>query len=68
MLYSQLGQPDKADHDYRAAEDNFRKPAFATGDASAEKKRRAILRQHAALLQKEGKTDAAHRLLEEAAK
>jgi tetratricopeptide (TPR) repeat protein len=68
MLYSQLGQTDKADHDYRAAEDNFRKPAFATGDASAEKKRRAILRQHAALLQKEGKTDAAHRLLEEAAK
>jgi tetratricopeptide (TPR) repeat protein len=68
MLYSQLGQTDKADHDYRAAEDNFRKPAFASGDASAEKKRRAILRQHAALLQKEGKTEAAHRLLEEAAK
>jgi tetratricopeptide (TPR) repeat protein len=68
MIYSQLGQTDKADHDYRAAEENFRKPAFDTGDASAEKKRRAILRQHAALLQKEGKTDAAHRLLEEAAK
>jgi tetratricopeptide (TPR) repeat protein len=68
MIYSQLGETDKADHDYRAAEENFRKPAFATGDASAEKKRRAILRQHAALLQKEGKTDAAHRLLEEAAK
>ncbi len=68
MLYSQLGQTDKADRDYRTAEDNFRKPAFATGDASAEKKRRAILRQHAALLQKEGKTEAAHRLLEEAAK
>src|SRR6202789_4265030 len=68
MIYSQLGETDKADHDYRAAEENSRKPAFATGDASAEKKRRAILRQHAALLQKEGKTDAAHRLLEEAAK
>jgi tetratricopeptide (TPR) repeat protein len=68
MLYSQLGQTDKADHDYRAAEENFRKPAFDTSDPSAEKKRRAILRQHAALLQKEGKTDAAHRLREEAAK
>ena len=68
MIYSQLGQTDKADHDYRVAEDNFRKPGYATGDATAEKKRRTILRQHAALLQKEGKTDAAHRLLEEAVK
>jgi tetratricopeptide (TPR) repeat protein len=67
MIYSQLGETDKADHDYRAAEDNFRKAASATGDASAAKTR-TILRQHAALLQKEGKTDAAHRLLEEAAK
>ena len=35
-----------------------------TADSAAvEKKRRAILRQHAALLQKEGKTEAAHQLL-----
>jgi tetratricopeptide (TPR) repeat protein len=68
MLYNQLGEIDKADRDYRAAEANFRKASFNASEASAEKKRRAILRQHAALLQKEGKTEAAHQLLEEAAK
>jgi tetratricopeptide (TPR) repeat protein len=68
MIYAQLGEIDKADRDYRAAEANFRKAAFNSGEPSAEKKRRAILRQHAALLQKEGKTAAAHQLLEEAAK
>ena len=68
MIYNQLGEIDKADHDYRSAEANFRKASFNSGEASAEKKRRAILRQHAALLQKEGKTEAAHQLLEEAAK
>jgi len=68
MIYTQLGEMDKADRDYRAAEANFRKASFNSGEPSAEKKRRAILRQHAALLQKEGKTEAAHQLLEEAAK
>ena len=68
MLYNQLGEVDKADRDYRAAEANFRKASFNASEASAEKKRRAILRQHAALLQKEGKTAAAQQLLEEAAK
>jgi tetratricopeptide (TPR) repeat protein len=68
MIYTQLGEDDKADRDYRAAEANFRKASFNSSEASAEKKRRAILRQHAALLQKEGKTEAAHQLLEEAAK
>jgi tetratricopeptide (TPR) repeat protein len=68
MIYNQLGEVDKADRDYRAAEANFRKASFNSGEPSAEKKRRAILRQHAALLQKEGKTEAAHQLLEEAAK
>jgi tetratricopeptide (TPR) repeat protein len=68
MIYAQLGENDKADRDYRAAEANFRKASFNSGEASAEKKRRAILRQHAALLQKEGKTEAAHQLLQEAAK
>jgi len=67
MIYNQLGQVEKADRDYRAAEDNFRKAALIS-DAAVEKKRRTILRQHAALLQKEGKTEAAHQLLEEAAK
>jgi tetratricopeptide (TPR) repeat protein len=68
MIYTQMGEMDKADRDYRAAEANFRKASFNSGEPSAEKKRRAILRQHAALLQKEGKTEAAHQLLEEAAK
>jgi tetratricopeptide (TPR) repeat protein len=68
MIYSQMGQNDKADRDYRAAEANFRKPAPDGDDGSIEKKRRTILRQHAALLEKEGKTEAAHQLLQEAAK
>jgi tetratricopeptide (TPR) repeat protein len=68
MIYNELGETDKADRDYRAAEANFRKPSFTSDDQSAEKKRRLILRQHAALLQKEGKTEAAQRLLEEASK
>src|SRR5580658_7722404 len=65
MLYAELGENDKADRDYRAAEANFRKASINPEEATAEKKRRAILRQHAALLQKEGKTAAAHQLLEE---
>lgn len=68
MIYSQMGAMDKADRDYRAAEENFRKPSPEADSAAVEKKRRAILRQHAALLQKEGKTEAAQRLLQEAAK
>jgi tetratricopeptide (TPR) repeat protein len=68
MIYSQMGQNDKADRDYRAAEENFRKASKATDTAAAQKKRRAILRQHAALLQKEGKTEAAAQLLQEAQK
>jgi tetratricopeptide (TPR) repeat protein len=68
MIYFQMGQNDKADRDYRAAEENFRKTPKGTDTAAAEKKRRTILRQHAALLQKEGKTDAAAQLLQEAQK
>jgi hypothetical protein len=68
MIYTQMGQNDKADRDYRAAEENFRKAPKATGTAAVEKKRRTILRQHAALLQKEGKTEAAAQLLQEAQK
>ena len=68
MIYTELGQIDKADHDYRSAEENFRKATVTADGQSVEKKRRTILRQHAALLQKEGKTEAAHQLLLEAAK
>ncbi len=68
MIYSQMGQNDKADRDYRAAEENFRKASKGTDTAATQKKRRTILRQHAALLQKEGKTEAAAQLLQEAQK
>jgi Flp pilus assembly protein TadD len=68
MIYTQMGQNDKADRDYRVAEENLRKPYPNADAATVEKKRRAILRQHAAMLQKEGKTEAAHKLLLEAAK
>jgi tetratricopeptide (TPR) repeat protein len=68
MLYNQLGEVDKADRDYRVAEANFRKALPASVSRSTEKKRRAILRQHAALLEKQGKTEAANQLLQEAAK
>ena len=68
MLYNQLGEVNKADRDYRAAEANLSKTSLDASGQSLEKKRRAILRQHAALLQKEGKTAAAQRLLAEAAK
>jgi tetratricopeptide (TPR) repeat protein len=68
MLYAQMGQTDKADRDYRAAEENFRKPSESDDPAGVAKKRRTILRQHAAMLQKEGKTEAAHQLLQEASR
>jgi tetratricopeptide (TPR) repeat protein len=68
MIHAEMGENAKAEHDYRAAEDNLRKPVGLADPATVEKKRKAILRQHAALLQKEGKTDAAHKLLLEAAK
>ena len=68
MIYNQMGQIDKADRDYRAAEANFRKPSPTGATTGAEKKRRAILRQHAALLEKEGKPEAAHQLRLEAEK
>jgi tetratricopeptide (TPR) repeat protein len=68
MLYAQMGETDKADRDYRAAEENFRKPSQSEDPAAIAKKRRTILRQHAAMLQKEGKTEAAHQLLQEASR
>jgi hypothetical protein len=68
MIYNQLGDAARADRDYRAAEANFRKPSFDASAENAARKRRTILRQHAALLEKEGKTAAAKQLLAEAAK
>ncbi len=66
MIFNQLGDATKADRDYRAAEDNFRKTTAT--DPLPIKKRRMILREHAALLNKQGKTEAAHQLLDEASK
>ena len=69
MLYNQLGQNERADHDYRAAEESFRKQERAQkGDVHADSKMKMVLHEHAALLKKEGKTAAAERLLAEAAK
>jgi len=68
MIYTQMGQNEKAEHDYHVAEENLRKPLPTADAAAVQKKRRAILRQHAALLEKEGKTEAAQKLLAEAAR
>lgn len=68
MIYSQLGDPSHADHDYRLAEESLRKHQRDEGEQHPDKKMRAVLRQHAALLQKEGKTTAAQKLLDEASK
>jgi tetratricopeptide (TPR) repeat protein len=69
MIYNQLGENERADHDYRAAEESFRKQERTQkGDVHADSKMKMVLHQHAALLKKEGKTAAAERLLAEAAK
>jgi tetratricopeptide (TPR) repeat protein len=68
MVYSEMGQSERADRDYRAAEESLRKHDREEGAAHAGQTTKAVLRQHAALLQKEGKTEMAQRLLEEAAK
>jgi tetratricopeptide (TPR) repeat protein len=68
MIYSQLGQKQNADHDYRAAEDSLRKQLQAEGAEHPDKKMRAVLRQHAALLESQGDTAGAQKLLDEAAK
>lgn len=67
MIYSQIGNEDRADRDYRAAEISFRRAARDQG-GHPDQKMRTVLRQHAALLQKEGRTEAAKQLLAEASK
>ncbi|HEY4051693.1 MAG TPA: hypothetical protein VGM27_32965 [Acidobacteriaceae bacterium] len=68
MIYAQLGETESADHDYRAAEESFRRHQKEQGAEHPEKKMRTVLRQHAALLQKAGKTEASEKLLAEASK
>jgi tetratricopeptide (TPR) repeat protein len=68
MVYSEMGQSERADHDYQAAEESFRKHERDEGAGHASQKMKAVLRQHAALLKKEGKVEMAQKLLEEAAK
>ena len=67
MIYSELGDSAHADHDYWEAEDSLRKEQKTEGGSHPNKKMRSVLRQHAALLLKEGKPDAAQKLLAEAA-
>lgn len=67
MIYAQLGDNNRADRDYRAAEASFRKQEREQKDQPDEKMK-TVLRQHAALLEKEGKTAEAQKLLAEAAK
>ncbi len=68
MIYYQLGENGPADRDYRAAEESFRKQQREQRAEHPDKKMKAILRQHASLLEKEGKTEASQKLLAEAAK
>ncbi len=68
MVYSEMGQTDRADRDYRAAEESLRKHEREQGAAHTGQTMKAVLRQHAALLKKEGKTEMAQQLLAEAAK
>jgi hypothetical protein len=68
MVYSEMGQSERADRDYRAAEESYRKYEREQGAGHTSNKMRALLRQHAALLKQEGKTEMAQKLLEEAAK
>jgi hypothetical protein len=67
MIYNELGDVGRADHDYREAEISFRKQQRREGKAHPDKKMKAVLRQHAALLAKEGRLDASEKLLAEAA-
>lgn len=67
MIYSQLGQLDHADRDYRAAEESFRRQQRTEGADGPSAKMRMVLRQHAALLRKEGRLAESQKLLEEAA-
>jgi tetratricopeptide (TPR) repeat protein len=68
MAHSQLGEYSLADRDYRAAEESLRKHEREQGDLHPDTKMKMVLRQHAMVLEREGKPDAAQKLLAEAAK
>lgn len=68
MAHSQLGEYSLADRDYRAAEESLRKHEREQGELHPDKKMKMVLRQHAMVLQQEGRPDAAQKLLAEAAK
>ena len=68
MIYSELRENGPADRDYRAAEESFRRHEREQGAEHHDSKMKAVLRQHAALLEKEGKRDASRKLLAEAEK
>jgi tetratricopeptide (TPR) repeat protein len=68
MVYSEMGQAERAGRDYRAAEESLRKHEREQGVTHTSQTMKAVLHQHAALLKKEGKTEMAQQLLQEAAK
>lgn len=68
MIYSQLNDFRHADLDYRAAESSFRREQRREGSRSPSARMRSVLRQHAALLQKQGKLAESQKLLREASK
>lgn len=67
MINSQLGNTSQADHDYQLAEQSSRKRQQQQGEQHPDAKMKQILRQHAALLKKQGETAASQKLLAEAA-
>lgn len=68
MIYTEIGDDVHADRDYREAEYSFRKQERQQAQEHPGKKMKTVLRQHAALLKKEGKTGASQKLLAEAEK
>jgi hypothetical protein len=68
MIHAQLAEESLADRDYRAAEESFRKQEREQGAQHPDRKMKTVLRQHAAMLESEGKTTASQKLLAEAAR
>jgi tetratricopeptide (TPR) repeat protein len=66
MVHFQLGEYSLADRDYRSAEESFRKQEKEEGATHPGGKMKTVLRQHAMVMQREGKVEAAQKLLAEA--
>lgn len=66
MIYSQLNDFRHADLDYRAAENSFRREQRTEGSHGPSARMRSVLRQHATLLEKQGRPAESQKLLKEA--